>query len=96
VYNIEYHFVWVPQYRYTVLTGDVALRVWEPSRPTCDICELKMLKGVVSQDQVPILVPAPPHMAPSDILRRIKGRSSSKLFEEFPRIVKLLTLLPDP
>jgi len=27
--NIEYHFVWVTQYRYKVLTGDVALRVRE-------------------------------------------------------------------
>jgi putative transposase len=37
---------------------------------------------------VHILVSAPPHMAPSDIRRRIKGRSSSKLCEEFPRLKK--------
>ena len=84
VYNIEYHFVWVTKSRYKVLTGDVALRVRERVRQTCEIFEIKILKGVVSKDHVHILVSAPPHMAPSEIMRRIKGRSSRKLFEECP------------
>src|SRR5215471_7723299 len=88
VFNIEYHFVWVTKYRYKVLTGDVALRVRELVRQTCELFEIKILKGVVSKDHVPILVSAPPHMAPSEIMRRIKGRSSSKLFEEFPLLKK--------
>ena len=28
----------------------------------------------------------PPELAPSEIMRRLKGRTSSKLFEEFPEI----------
>jgi putative transposase len=88
VFNIEYHFVWVTQSRYKVLTGDVALRVRELVRQTCDIFEIKILTGVVRKDHGHILVSAPPHMAPSEIMRRIKGRSSSKLFEEFPLLKK--------
>src|SRR5262249_54355744 len=88
VFNIEYHFVWVTKYRYKVLTGDVALRVRELVRQTCEIFEIKILKGVVSKDHLHILVSAPPHMAPSEIMRRIKGRTSSKLFEEFPMLKK--------
>lgn len=30
----------------------------------------------------------PPEMAPSEIMRRIKGRTASKLFEEFPALKK--------
>ena len=86
VYNIEYHFVWVTKYRYKVLTGDVALRVREMVRQTCEIFEIKILQGVVSKDHVHTLVSAPPHMAPSEIMRRIKGRTSSKLCEEFPML----------
>ncbi len=56
---------WVTKYRYTVLTGDVALRVRELVRQTCEIFEIKILQGVVSKDHVHILVSAPPHMAPS-------------------------------
>ena len=88
VYNIEYHFVWVTKYRYKVLTGDVALRVRELVRQTCDIFEIKILHGVVSKEHVHILVSAPPNMAPSEIMRRSKGRSSSKLCEEFPLLKK--------
>ena len=88
VSRLTAHLVWVTKYRYKVLTGDVALRVRELVRQTCEIFEIKILKGVVSKDHVHILVSAPPHMAPSEIMRRIKGRSSSKLFEEFPLLKK--------
>ena len=44
VYNIAYHFVWVTKYRYKVLTGDVALRVRELVRQTCEIFEIKILR----------------------------------------------------
>ena len=88
VYKIEYHFVWVTKYRYKVLHGDVGQRVRELVRQTCEAFEIRILKGVVSQDHVHILVSAPPELAPSAIMRRIKGRTSSKLFEEFPALKK--------
>ena len=88
VFNIEYHFVWVAKYRYKVLTEDVALRVRELVRQTCESFEIRIIKGVVSKDHVHIFVSAPPTMAPSQIMRRIKGRTSSKLLEEFPHLRK--------
>lgn len=88
VFNIEYHFVWVTKYRYQVLHGDVALKVRELVRQTCEHFEIRIIKGVVSKDHVHILVSAPPTMAPSEIMRRIKGRSATKLFEEFPNLRK--------
>ena len=88
VFNIAYHFVWVTKYRYQVLIGDVALRVRELVRQTCESFEIQIMKGVVSKDHVHIFVSAPPTMAPSEIVRRIKGRTSSKLFAEFPHLRK--------
>jgi len=88
VFNIEYHFVWVTKYRYKVLTGDVAQRLIELIRQTCEAFEIKILKGVVSKDHVHVLISAPPTMAPSEIMRRIEGRTSNKLFEEFPLLKK--------
>ena len=35
-YKIEYHFVWVTKYRYTMLVGDLAIRVRELVRQTCE------------------------------------------------------------
>lgn len=88
IFQIEYHFVWVTKYRYKVLRGEVAERVRELVRETCDAFEIRIVKGVVSKDHVHILVSCPPNMAPSEIMRRIKGRTSAKLFEEYPQIKK--------
>jgi putative transposase len=87
-YKIQYHFVWITKYRYQLLTGDIALRVRELVRQTCEAFEIQILRGVVSKDHIHLLVSAPPTMAPSEIMRRIKGRSSALLFEEFPHIKK--------
>ena len=87
-FKIEYHFVWVTKYRFPVLQGDIACRVRELVRQICEHFEIEIIRGVVSKDHIHILVSAPPDISPSDIMRRIKGRSSSKLFEEFPYLKK--------
>lgn len=87
-YKIEYHFVWATKYRYHVLTDEVAPRVRELVRQTCECFEIQILRGVVSKDHVHILVSAPPNISPSDIMRRVKGRVSRKIFEEFPHLKK--------
>lgn len=88
VYKIHYHFVFVTKYRYQVLKGEVALKVRELVRQTCHAFEIEILKGVVSRDHVHLFVSAPPNMAPSEIMRRIKGRTSAKIFECFPELKK--------
>jgi len=59
------------------------------ARQTCEHLEIEILRGVVSQDHVHLLVSAPPNLSPSDIMRRIKGRTSTKLFQEFPQLKKI-------
>jgi len=39
-------------------------------------------------DHAHLLVSAPPNISPSAIMRRIKGRTSTKLFQEFPQLNK--------
>ena len=73
VFKIQYHFVFVTKYRYQVLQGDVGLKVRELVRQTFNAFEIEILKGVVSKDHFHLLVSAPPNMAPSEIMRRIKG-----------------------
>ena len=73
VFQIEYHFVWVTKYRYKVLSGEVAERVRQVVRETCEMLEVRIVKGAVSRDHVHILVSCPPTIAPSELMRRIKG-----------------------
>ena len=75
------------KYRYKVLTGKVPERMRELVRQTCEAFEIRIVRGVVSKDHAHILVSSPPEMAPSAITRRIKGRTASKLFEEFPHLI---------
>jgi putative transposase len=88
IFKIEYHFVFVTKYRYHVLVGDVGFKVRDLIKQTCDFHEIEIKKGAVSKDHVHILVSAPPSMAPSEIMRRVKGRSARKLFEYFPELRK--------
>ena len=88
VFKIQYPFVLVTQYRDHVLKGDVALKTRELIRQTGEAFEIEILKGVVSKDHIHILVSAPPNLAPSEIMRRIKGRTSTRLFETFPELKK--------
>lgn len=76
------------KYLYKVLSGEVAERVRELVRQTWEAFEIRMVKGVVSKDHVHILVSSPPSLAPSEIMKRIKERTASKLFEEFPHLKK--------
>ena len=87
-YKLEYHFVWITKYRFQVLTGHIAIRFSELVRQTCSTFDIEILKGIVSKDHVHILVFAPPTMSPAGITCRVKGRSSTKLLEEFPHLKK--------
>ena len=88
VYNIQFHFVWVTKYRYHVLAGEVKLRVREIIRQICQQHDLLIEQGHVSKDHVHSLVSAPTHMSASQIMQKIKGRSSRVLQQEFPHLKK--------
>jgi putative transposase len=83
VYDLKYHLVWVTKYRRAVLRGEIATRLRELIRQTCAQQEVYILSGHVSADHVHLLVSAPPDRAVSELMQRIKGRSSRKLLEEF-------------
>ncbi len=64
------------------------MRTRESIRQTGTVFEAKVIRGSVSKDNVRILVPAPSIVSPSEWMRRIKGRASFKLFEEFSHVKK--------
>ncbi len=82
------HIVWVTKYRYHVLEGDVQLRCRELVHQICDSEDVRILKGVLSKDHAHIHVEYPPKLSVSDLVKRLKGRTSRKLQEEFPKLKK--------
>ena len=88
IYSYRYHVVWATKYRYDVLRGDLRRRVREIIRQTCSELGIEIIKGVLSKDHVHMFISVPPQHALSDVMRRIKGRSSRRIQQEFPAIKK--------
>ena len=84
LYDIRLHVVWSTKYRYPVLIGKTALRTQELIRQICQAHEVTILGGVVSTDHVHLHVSVPPQLAPSELVMRLKGRTSRRIQEEFP------------
>ncbi len=82
------HLVWITKYRYDVLKGDVQLRCRELIIQICDAEDVRILKGVVSKDHVHMLIEYPPKTSLSDLVKRLKGRTSRILQQEFPQLRK--------
>ena len=76
LWHCQYHIVWVPKYRYRVLTGDVAREVHNciqvySSRLGCRVIELN-----VQPDHVHLLVKVPPKVSISKLLGVVKGKTA--------------------
>ena len=88
VSNLTVHIVWVTKYRYPVLQGDIQERCRELLIQVCNAEDVRMLKGVVSKDHIHMLVEYPSRLSISDLVKRLKGRSSRRLQDEFPALKK--------
>jgi len=86
VFHHRYHLVWITKYRYKVLSGAVRERVREIVGQVCSELGVSIISGVLSIDHVHMFVSILPHHSVSNVMRRIKGRSSRKIQMEFPAL----------
>ena len=88
VSRLSAHIVWVTKYRYHVLKGDVQIRCRDLVVQICNAENVQILKGVVSKDHVHLHVEYPPSLSMSDLVKKLKGRTSRLLQQEFPSLGK--------
>src|SRR6056297_2359149 len=88
VSRLSVHIVWVTKYRYHVLKGDIQKRCRDLIIQICDAENVQILKGVVSKDHVHIHVEYPPSLSVSNLVKKLKGRTSRILQIEFPQLKK--------
>ena len=86
VSNLCCHIVWATKYRYHVLQGDLRQRCRDLLIQGCDSENVHILKGVVSKDYIHIEYP--PSLSISVLVKKLKGRSSRLLQQEFPELGK--------
>src|ERR1700692_4543180 len=88
VFYHRYHIVGVTKYRYKVLEGTLRERIRTIIRQVCKELGVQIVSGVLSKEHVHMFVEIPPHIAVSDFVRRVKGRSSHRVQMEFPELRK--------
>ena len=86
IWCCQYHIVWVPKYRFRILSGEVGREVANcirtfSAQKRCEIIELN-----VQTDHVHLLVKVPPKISISDFMRILKGRTAIRVFNKFNRL----------
>ena len=69
-----------------MLLGDVAEVAEEIIRETCKELDIEIIDMAMNVDHVHLLIKYPPKYSVSWIAKRIKGRSSKLLRDQFPRL----------
>ena len=93
VFEMSYHFVWIPRYRRKILVGDVAQRCEELIRRRCQELGVEILELSVQPDHVHLFVRANPTLSPNKIIMYVKGGTSYELSKEFKHIKSSLPSL---
>jgi len=92
VYLIQYHLVWCPKRRKPVLVGKIKEELEQIIHEVADVLGIKVLKLAINPDHLHLFISAYPTIPVHKIVRRIKGRSSRILRQEFPELLKLPSL----
>ena len=71
-----------------MLEGALRERIRTIIRQLCKELGVQIVSGVLSREHVHMFVEIPPHIAVSDFVRRVKGRSSHQVQMEFPDLRK--------
>lgn len=83
VYSCKYHVIWCPKYRRPVLVPEVAERLKQIIRTVAEECGAEVIELEVMPDHVHLLVEVDPQFGVHKLVRKIKGRSSRLLRDEF-------------
>jgi putative transposase len=86
IWYCQYHIVWVPKYRFRVLTDKIAEEVENCIRAFseqqgCEVVELN-----VQADHVHLLTLVPPKVAISGYVGTLKGRTAIRIFNRFRKL----------
>ena len=84
VYELKYHFVWVPKYRRKVLNREIKEKLKEIFLQIAEEYEFEIIEQRVMSDHVHLFLSAPPSCSPSRLMNIIKSISRNEIFREFP------------
>ena len=88
IYRCEYHFVWVPKYRYHLLVKEIKPRLKELLSELCNWLDVTIIEGAICSDHVHMYLSVPPKYSPAHVMKILKGKSAEYLRRDFPELAK--------
>ena len=86
VYRCDYHIVWVPKYRFRILTGEVKKLIEEDIRMLCEWKRCEIHEMSVQKDHIHLVISIPPKISISEMMGILKGKLAIKLFKSYPKM----------
>ena len=86
IWHCQYHIVFVPKYRFRILTGPVAGEVSRCIRAFSERNGGEIVELNVQVDHVHLLVYVPPKISISAFVGVIKGRTAIRVFNKFKQL----------
>ena len=82
-WNCKYHIVFAPKYRRMVFYKEKRKAIGKILRQLCEWKGVNIIEAEICPNHVHILVEIPPKIALSSFVGYLKGKSSTKLYEQF-------------
>ena len=86
IWYCQYHIVWVPKYRFKILTGKVGNEVKRCIESFCEQLSCEVVELNVQADHVHLLVMIPPKVSISNFVGTVKGRTAIRVFNKFKKL----------
>lgn len=86
IWYCQYHIVWVPKYRFRILTDKVAEEVENCIRAFSEQQGCEAIELNVQADHVHLLTLVPPKVSISGFVGTLKGRTAIRVFNKFRKL----------
>ena len=83
LWHCQYHIVWVPKYRFKILTGKLAAVVESCIRTFSEQQKCEIIEMNVQIDHVHLIIMIPPKLSISEYVGIVKGRTAIRIFNKF-------------
>ena len=88
IWHCQYHVVWVPKYRFRILTEEIAEEAARCIRMFSERVEVEVTELNIQPDHVHLLAMVPPKLSISDYVGTVKGRTASNILNKFRKLKK--------
>ena len=88
IYKCDYHIVWVPKYRFRILTGQVKALIEEDIKLLCEWKKCEIQEMSVQIDHIHLVLSVPPRISISELMWVLKGKLAIKLFKSYPKMIQ--------